>query len=418
MAQPNPIIPNESLTLLDAETRLGAPAVRQRLLRLCAYLAGDTGSAEDLAQETLLEAWRRLQALRNPDALDDWLAGIARNICRRWIRQRQQIVPFIAPRSGVNETLETTIEASPDTSLDADLEASLEREELIELIDRALALLPAPTRQAFVERYMNERSQAEVAARLGVSENVVAVRLHRGKSALREALLTSFPEEAAAYGLSGETGWQTTRIWCLSCGVRRLLGRQPTPGGNDRFQLRCPICQDEPGVFFANTLNRHIPADLRGHASYKRTLERLMAITDDFYHPTLPTRVGVCPICHNSLTIHPGMAQNGPPLLREYPGAHARCQQCGWETTQGWVGMLLVLPDSRRFWHAEQRIHMERGHTFERDGRAAFLVSLLSMQSATRLDIIMDETSYLPLEIVRAPHDAPAATRENAHGEG
>lgn len=53
------------------------PAEWGRLVRLCAALSGSGDAAEDLAQETLIEAWRHVQSLRNPDALRPWLFGIA-----------------------------------------------------------------------------------------------------------------------------------------------------------------------------------------------------------------------------------------------------------------------------------------------------------------------------------------------------
>jgi DNA-directed RNA polymerase specialized sigma24 family protein len=44
-------------------------AERPRLIRLCARIVGDAGDAEDLAQETLLEAWRHRQKLDEPSRL-------------------------------------------------------------------------------------------------------------------------------------------------------------------------------------------------------------------------------------------------------------------------------------------------------------------------------------------------------------
>lgn len=63
-------------------------AERPRLVRLCTRITGDPGSAEDLAQETLIEAWRHADGLRDPSAVQAWLTGIARNVCRRWARSR------------------------------------------------------------------------------------------------------------------------------------------------------------------------------------------------------------------------------------------------------------------------------------------------------------------------------------------
>ena len=56
-------------------------------MRLCATITGSGEAAEDLAQETSLEAWRHLEGLRDPEKRAQWLSGNARNICRRWNRQ-------------------------------------------------------------------------------------------------------------------------------------------------------------------------------------------------------------------------------------------------------------------------------------------------------------------------------------------
>jgi hypothetical protein len=60
----------------------------------------------------------------------------------------------------------------------------------------------------------------------GLSEGAVAMRLHRGKLALRRVLATDLAQDAAAYGLIDEAmqEWQETRIWCSSCGQRRYMG--------------------------------------------------------------------------------------------------------------------------------------------------------------------------------------------------
>src|SRR5579863_9419593 len=59
---------------------------RPRLLRL-AHLNGMTPDVADyVVQETMMEAWRHLDNLRDPQRFDAWLDGICRNVCRRQIR--------------------------------------------------------------------------------------------------------------------------------------------------------------------------------------------------------------------------------------------------------------------------------------------------------------------------------------------
>ena len=64
------------------------PSEWPRLVRLCAHFTGDRDAAEDLAQETLIEAWRHQDRLYDWQGYSSWLSAIARNLSLRWIRQR------------------------------------------------------------------------------------------------------------------------------------------------------------------------------------------------------------------------------------------------------------------------------------------------------------------------------------------
>src|SRR5690348_13011858 len=175
-------------------------AERARLVRLCARITGDVDAAEDLAQETLMEAWRALGRLRDPDGLSPWLAAIARNVCLRWARERGRELAQWAETAASPDGAPLALDDLPDG--DEDVSVELERGELAELLDRALALLPGETRAALVESYLYERPRGELAARLGLSEGALRVRLHRGRLALRHALATVLRAEAVALGIA------------------------------------------------------------------------------------------------------------------------------------------------------------------------------------------------------------------------
>src|SRR5215218_2430569 len=75
---------------------LWGEAQRARLVQLCAALTRDRHAAEDLAQETLLEAWRNREKLHDASGAERWLAAIARNVCLRWARRRGHELPVAA----------------------------------------------------------------------------------------------------------------------------------------------------------------------------------------------------------------------------------------------------------------------------------------------------------------------------------
>jgi RNA polymerase sigma-70 factor (ECF subfamily) len=185
---------------------------RAGLVRLCARLTGNVDAAEDLAQETLFEAWRHSYKLRDPRGRDRWLSAIARTVCRHWARdQGRELARLVRP----DESYDAADDFGVELADDFDVEVELERHELAELLDRALGLLPTTTRQVLVARYVHDSPHAEIAARLGLSTDAVSMRLTRGKLLLRRALTADLREEAMAYGFFDRWHpWDRANVEC------------------------------------------------------------------------------------------------------------------------------------------------------------------------------------------------------------
>ncbi|GER91947.1 hypothetical protein KDW_61090 [Dictyobacter vulcani] len=181
--------------LLDVEQILQVE--RPRLLRLCSRITGNASVAEDMVQETLLEAWRHLDSLQDPEKFAPWLNGIARNVCLRWQqRQQRERSHLIEVPARDGDGLTTLAETLLD---DCDVEIELERRELASLLDQAMDLLPQQTRAMLLERYVRESPLSEIAGLLGMNVNAVSMRLQRGKLALRRALAAELKLEAEDY---------------------------------------------------------------------------------------------------------------------------------------------------------------------------------------------------------------------------
>lgn len=154
---------------------------RSQLLRLCTRLTGDSAAADDLVQETLITAWQRLDQLTDPGGISAWLATIARNHYRHWVRSRRRRQQYIvAP-----ETTDAPLTDDPTLAASWDLNGILDREEMANLLDRIMGQLPPDTRSLLISHYIDETPQAELAAAMGIKAGAVAGRLHRGKEMLR-----------------------------------------------------------------------------------------------------------------------------------------------------------------------------------------------------------------------------------------
>lgn len=371
-------------------------------MRLCARLTGDIEAAEDLAQETLYEAWRHIHRLHTPAGREQWLSAIARHVCRRWARRRGQELTYVVQAD--HATVQPNGQPDERGAPDLDLELILERHELAELLDRALALLPPETRTILVAHYVDDLPQAEIAARLGVSASLVKARVHRGKRLLRRALTTHFLRDAAAYGLVDVGDPQETRIWCPYCGQSHLSG--VFRGGI--FRLTCPHCAviHERGSTVAQCWTEHpiMAPVLQSVTGYKPALSRLMGWADAYYRRGLRERRVPCLDCGRLTPLHAGLPLDAPPLRRAASAVHVRCAACGAGYGEILTALALYTPDGQRFWRAHPRIRMIPERAVEAEGRAALVTSFESVSGQGRLDVVSVCETLELMGIHQVPH--------------
>jgi len=355
-------------------------AEHARLVRLCAYLSGDRDAADDLAQETLIEAWRQQHKLVDPDGAGAWLNAIARNVCLRWARSHGRELARTAPFDG----------EAHNTSDAFDLDVELERDELATLLDRALALLPPDTRDVLVQTYIHESPHAEIAERLGLSTNAVGVRVHRGKLLLRRILVNEFRDDAAAYGLiepqSG--GWQQTRIWCPRCGQQRMLGRFDHEV--DHLALRCPGCMPH-GAY--NCINEGMSNLFSGVKSYRPAFMRALRWTNAQVRQALQGKVQ-CGFCNHPLRVLHLSPNDFPMSFQPTYGITLVCGQCKRTITTSSLTALIEHPPVQHFMRQHSRIRTLPERQLDVDGRAALLTRMEDVTGSAHLDLIFARDTF------------------------
>ncbi len=169
--------------------------VRRYQTLICAitYSAtGDVGTSEELAQETFIRAWRSLGQLEDPGKFRAWLCTIARNLANTSLR---------GGRRGTTHPLETAAGLpAPGPRPD---EAALTKERQ-EIVWTAVERVPLEYREPLVLFYRRLQSVGEVAADLGLSEETVRQRLHRGRQLIK-AEVSSLVEDTLARSGPGKT---------------------------------------------------------------------------------------------------------------------------------------------------------------------------------------------------------------------
>ncbi len=363
-----------------------------RLVRLCAHLTGDADAAEDLAQETLYEALRNAHKVHNPSGCDRWLDAIARNVCLRWARKRAResarLVRFLSEDS-------TPLTVDDWAADDFDLEVELERDELADLLDRAMALLPPATRQVLIGEYIEGRPRSETAVMLGLSECATEKRLQRGRQALRRVLTTELIREAVPYGLGPSTidTWQETRIWCTECGRHRLLGH--FGGHHTELTLRCPGCCD-PGTHVTYGVSDEL---FRGVRGYKPALTRLSVSVSDYFRRALVAGVARCPGCRHLLPLRPGLQGPVSPALMAVTAVHVRCRGCGFTSDAPLNRLALALPEGRHFWREHPRIRTLPEREIEAEGHQAIVTTFESVSDSARLEVVARRDTFEVLAV-------------------
>jgi len=154
-----------------------------RIYNLALNMLANPDLAEDVLQETFINAYRAIDRFEGRAHVSTWLYRIAHNAVLMRLRQEKR-----APQV---QSLEDEVDAEtlPITSgWDETPERQLLQAELRQKMDEALASLSEALRSVFVLRDVQGLSTAETAEVLALSETAVKSRLHRARLALRNQL--------------------------------------------------------------------------------------------------------------------------------------------------------------------------------------------------------------------------------------
>lgn len=170
-------------SVLAGNTERFTPLVtryQQRVMRFILKYEHNVQDAQELAQETFLQAFRALPSFNSQSRFSTWLTGIAFNLLKNHIS-----------RSPTKQHLHLDIDEQPDGMSDlagsnpADAYAS---RQLLLAMDRAVTALPAQMRDAIVLVASEGLSYEEAAETLNVPVGTVKSRLCRARIQLAEAL--------------------------------------------------------------------------------------------------------------------------------------------------------------------------------------------------------------------------------------
>jgi RNA polymerase sigma-70 factor, ECF subfamily len=141
--------------------------------------------AQDICQDTLLRALRRLSTYRGEAALYSWICQIAANLISDfWQKRRRDGARVVLAEDDANvQAVIATLHANP-----ADNPESLRyNAEIARLVQSTLDNLPERFGDALEWKYLDGLSVAEIGQRLGVSTVAAQSMLQRARASFREA---------------------------------------------------------------------------------------------------------------------------------------------------------------------------------------------------------------------------------------
>ena len=149
-----------------------ARTVGDRCIAIAIRILRDLDIAEDAVQAALINAWRELPSLRDPDRFEPWLHRILINACYAEARRRRQWSASV-------RVIPVEATYGPDETLTVH-----HRDQL----DRAFRRLTLEQRAVLVFHHYLGLPLSEVADRLDIPLGTAKSRLHFALSALRASI--------------------------------------------------------------------------------------------------------------------------------------------------------------------------------------------------------------------------------------
>jgi RNA polymerase sigma-70 factor (ECF subfamily) len=139
---------------------------QQPIVRYLYRLTSNLGLAQDLAQDTFVDAYKNITKTRSDLNLKAWLYKIATNNARQFFRRdkNRRFLPIEDDNSSAIAVDDQT--GNSDLAID---------------VSRALAKVPLEQRECLALHFVEGLNYGDIGAALGISEDAVRMRVARGK---------------------------------------------------------------------------------------------------------------------------------------------------------------------------------------------------------------------------------------------
>ena len=141
---------------------------------------GDFHYAEEITQDTFLQAYKKLSTLKDPNQFTGWLYVIANRLCIDWLRKQKFTM------QSLEDTPVEEIDKAAYAHYISEQQQTETAENRREIVKKLLAKLPESERTVVTLYYLGEMTTKEIGKFLGVSVDTIKTRLRRGRKRLQE----------------------------------------------------------------------------------------------------------------------------------------------------------------------------------------------------------------------------------------
>jgi len=156
-----------------------------RVANLVSRVLNDRECADDLAQEVFVRVFVHRRNYRQGSKLSTWVFTIAANLAKNEIRRRVRRRNWFS-LDAMQEVFKDSVMALADPTEGQD--RSMEREQLQEVLGRAIATIPEKYRLSLVLRDIEGLAYEDIAVVLGIPGGTVRSRINRARSMLKRKI--------------------------------------------------------------------------------------------------------------------------------------------------------------------------------------------------------------------------------------
>jgi RNA polymerase sigma-70 factor, ECF subfamily len=168
-----------------------------RLRSVIRRILNDEDDTEDVMQDVMLTALKKLNTFRGDASLGTWLHRIGVNAALAYRRRRRRLAERETVRS---EEAQMNVSGPSAPALRKSMPPDVEsvKSETGLLIQQAMAKLPVKYREVFILADVEDLPNEEIGKRLKLKLAAVKSRLHRARRMMRDHLAPHFPDTHAA----------------------------------------------------------------------------------------------------------------------------------------------------------------------------------------------------------------------------